>query len=147
MTARRMSWPSRKTSVVTVTTSPTQRLAGKRPPSTVGSGYWMTIRGGTAVCFFGAGTAVGKYPQMRCANVGSSSPGQRTAVAEEAAGRSVVGQVDRPEHACSAVCDRPPARAAHVGGDPARTHGVHKHARVLGGEHPRERVQRDLGDP
>src|SRR5436189_3274515 len=112
-----MSWPSRKTSVVTATTSPTQRLAGKRPPSTAGSGYWMTIRGGTssAACRFGAGTAVGKYPQMRCANVVSSSPGQRAAVAEEAAGRSVVGQVHGPEHARGPLADRPPARAAHVG--------------------------------
>ena len=43
----------------------------------------------------------------------------RAAVAVEAAGGSVVGQVDGPQDAGGALGDRTPAGAVHVGGDPA----------------------------
>src|SRR4051794_5818214 len=45
-TARMRSWPSRKTCAVTVTASPTQRLAAWRPPATAGPASSMTMRGG-----------------------------------------------------------------------------------------------------
>ena len=41
------------------------------------------------------------------------------AVAVEAAGGSVVGQVDSPQDAGGTLGDRAPAGATHVGGDPA----------------------------
>ncbi len=47
--ARSTSWPSRKTSTETSTTSPTVRLTGQRPPSTTGAGYWMRMRAGACV--------------------------------------------------------------------------------------------------
>ena len=45
-TARSNSWPSRKMSAETSTMSPTHRLIGYAPPSTAGSGSWITIRAG-----------------------------------------------------------------------------------------------------
>src|SRR5919202_4021685 len=44
--APRMSWPSRKTSALTSTVSPTVRLTGYRPQSTIGSIRWIWILGG-----------------------------------------------------------------------------------------------------
>jgi drug/metabolite transporter (DMT)-like permease len=74
-------------------------------------------------------------------------PGDRPAVAEEAAGRPVVRERRRPHDPGRAVTHRPSARATHVRRHPTRTHRVHEHAvppqRVR--EHQRERVQSGLG--
>src|SRR3954452_13179470 len=51
MQARRTSWPSRRMSAATSTVSPTQRLAGKRPPSTAGEGASIRIRDGAGPAF------------------------------------------------------------------------------------------------
>jgi O-acetylserine/cysteine efflux transporter len=75
-------------------------------------------------------------------------PRDRTAVAEEAAGRAVVRQRRRPHDPGRAVGHRPAARTAHVRRNPARANRVDQHAvaaqRV--GEHERQRVQGSLRD-
>jgi O-acetylserine/cysteine efflux transporter len=74
-------------------------------------------------------------------------PGNRSAVAEEAAGRPVVGQRGRPHDAGRTVTHRPSARPAHIRRHPTGAHRVHQHTipaqRVR--EHERERVQGGLG--
>src|SRR6188768_4103691 len=64
----------------------------------------------------------------RCRMRMALSPFDGPAVAEEPAARAVVGQPRRPDDAAGALLDRPSARAAHVGRDPARTHRVDQHA-------------------
>jgi O-acetylserine/cysteine efflux transporter len=71
-------------------------------------------------------------------------PRDRPAVAEEAAGRPVVGKRRRPHDAGRSVGDRATARAAHVRLNPTRAHGVHEHARQRVGQHQRERVESGL---
>jgi O-acetylserine/cysteine efflux transporter len=75
-------------------------------------------------------------------------PGDRPAVAEEAAGRRVVRERRRPHDARRAVAHRPSARATHVRRHPTGTHRVHQHAvppqRVR--QHQRERVESGLRD-
>ena len=75
------------------------------------------------------------------------SPVERAAVAEEAAGRSVVGQLGRPHDARRALLDRPPA-LAHVGVRPAGADGVDEDAvpAQLAREDAGERVQAGLAD-
>src|SRR5919112_6643921 len=53
-----------------------------------------------------------------------SLPGNRVAVALQAAGGSVVGQIDGPQDAGCAIADWASAGPAHVGGHPAGTDGV-----------------------
>src|SRR4051795_5538750 len=77
------------------------------------------------------------------------SPWKGLPVSEEPAGRAVVAEPRRPQHAGGAILDR--ARrpgAAHVGAYPARTHRVHQNAVVSQTvrQHARDRVQRGLGD-
>jgi drug/metabolite transporter (DMT)-like permease len=71
------------------------------------------------------------------------SPGDRPAVAEEAAGRTVVRESRGPHDPGRAVAHRPSPRATHVRRHPSRTHRVHQHAvppqRVR--EHERECVE------
>jgi O-acetylserine/cysteine efflux transporter len=75
-------------------------------------------------------------------------PRDRTAVAEEPAGRPVVRERGRPHDPCRAVAHGASAGATHVRRHPARTHRVHEHTippqRVR--QHERERVQAGLGE-
>jgi O-acetylserine/cysteine efflux transporter len=105
--------------------------------------------GGAAIL---AGIALGALPRprrtRRAASRSAPLPVDRAAVAEEPAGRAVVGQRGRPHDAGGADLDRAPARAAHVRGHPARAHGVHEHAVALERvrEHQRDRAERGLRD-
>ena len=76
----------------------------------------------------------------------SGSPRKRPAVAKESPARTVVGEIDGPEHARGAFGDRPSSGAAHVGGDPARADCVDENAAALefGGKHAGKGVQRRL---
>jgi len=71
-------------------------------------------------------------------------PVDRPAVAEEPAGRPVVGERRGPDDPCRPVAHRPSPRATHVRRDPARARRIHQHAvpppRIR--EHERERVGR-----
>jgi O-acetylserine/cysteine efflux transporter len=94
------------------------------------------LLGGTAIL---VGIALGALPRR-------SSPVDRPAVAEEGAGRPVVGERRRPHDAGRAVAHRAAARATHVRRHPTRTHRVHQHGvppqRI--GKHERERVESRL---
>jgi O-acetylserine/cysteine efflux transporter len=96
----------------------------------------MQLLGGTAIL---VGIALGALPRR-------PSPVDRPAVAEEAAGRPVVGERHRPHDAGRAVAHRAAARATHVRRHPTRTHRVHQHGvppqRI--GKHERERVESRL---
>jgi drug/metabolite transporter (DMT)-like permease len=88
--------------------------------------------GGMAIL---VGIALGALPRR--------SPGDRPAVAEEAAGRTVVRESRSPHDPGRPVAHRPSPRATHVRRHPARTHRVHQHAvppqRIR--EHERECVE------
>jgi len=74
-------------------------------------------------------------------------PRDRAAVAEEPAGRPVVGERRRPHDPGRAVGHRAAARTAHVRRDPARAHRVDQHAgRERVRKHERQRVERGLRD-
>ena len=89
------------------------------------------LLGGTAIV---AGIALGAARR---------SPVDRPAVAEEAAGGTVVRERRRPHDPGRPVTHRPSARATHVRRHPTRTHRIHQHAvppqRIR--EHERERVE------
>jgi drug/metabolite transporter (DMT)-like permease len=90
------------------------------------------LLGGLAIL---AGIALGALPRR--------SPVDRPAVAEEAAGGTVVRERRRPHDPGRAVAHRPSPRATHVRRHPARTHRIHEHAvppqRIR--QHERERVE------
>ena len=90
------------------------------------------VAGGVAIL---AGIALGALPR------------DRAPVAEEPAGRPVVGERRRPHDPGGALGDGPAARAAHVRRHPARTYGVDEHAgRERVREHQRQRAQGSLRD-
>ena len=71
------------------------------------------------------------------------SPRNRPAVAIEAAGRPVVVERGSPDHTSGSIHHQAPARASHVGCDPAGADAVDQHARPgkLRGHEARQRVQ------
>jgi O-acetylserine/cysteine efflux transporter len=91
------------------------------------------LLGGTAIL---AGIALGAL----------RSPGDRPAVAEEPARRTVVRERRSPHDAGRPVVHRPSTRATHVRRHPARAHRIDQHAvppqRIR--EHERERVESGL---
>src|SRR5215208_4494741 len=88
-------------------------------------------------------------PSVRCIYRLARLPGDRTPVAEEAAGGTVVREGSCPDGPFGALLDRAwGTKAAHVGLDPAGLDGVDEDAAPaqLGGQDAGEGVEARLGD-
>ncbi len=97
------------------------------------------LAGGTAIL---VGIGLGAMPRPK------RLPVDRSAVAEEAAGRTVVRERGRPYDAGRPIAHRPASATAHVRRHPTRTDRIHEYPitgqRVR--EHERQRVERSFRD-